>query len=58
MRTQEQIIELARKCQALDRTEPHWLRMTAQDLERFYAAAHFEGEMTERRKELERDRPA
>ena len=43
MRTQEQIIELARKCQALDHTEPHWLRMTAQDLERFYQAAYHEG---------------
>lgn len=43
MRTPEQIIELARKCQSLDHTEPHWLRMTVEDLERFYAAAYHEG---------------
>ena len=43
MRTPEQIIELARKCQHLDQPGAHSFRMTVEDLERFYAAAYHEG---------------
>jgi hypothetical protein len=43
MRTPEQIIELARKCQHLDQPGAHSFRMTVEDLERFYQAAYHEG---------------